>query len=172
MATESLATNIKFVLFCERSEQNSEKIRHLQSEIEDLELLGDVSLVFFDYQNVEELAQLDILIGVDFDEPFNDIEISALLANVPVIVPRTASRQNLLARYRWMGESYMRGDAREIKDKVLKILSNESVYLSEIQGFLDEFRAIHGGEIYTEKLGSHYERLCMGRRRLFDRKRK
>lgn len=168
-ATENLATDVKFVLYCENTGHDDEKILMLQNKITELELTEDVELKFVDLHK-KEVEKLDVLIGVDFDEPFNDIEIRALLANIPIVAPRTASRQNLLSRHRWMGETYKRGDAREIKDKVLKILINEQVYLSEIEARQEVFRSVHGVEYYTEQIGSHYERLCLGRRRLYQRK--
>ena len=60
-----------------------------------------------------------------------DILIASLLEK-PVIVPRTASRQRLIEKYNSIGETYHFEDARELKDKIVKILLNEQVYVNHL----------------------------------------
>lgn len=107
----------------------------------------------------------DIFIGTSFTEPFNDFEIMAILSRVPVIFPRSASRQLVLFQYKWVGESYSAEDARELKSKLLKLLINEQVYLNELQDSHEELKDLHGIEPYFQRVIGFYERLYAKRLR-------
>lgn len=103
--------------------------------------------------------ELDIFLGLSFGEPFNDFEIMAVLSRVPVMFPRTASRQLVLFQHKWVGESYFFEDARELKVKLLKLLINEQVYLNELQDSHQEIKDLHGIEAYFQRVSGFYERL-------------
>jgi len=113
----------------------------------------------------------DIFVGTAFDEPFNDYEMTAILSKIPVLIPRTASRQFLLRRYRWTGESYFFADAREVKVKLLKILMNDQVYLNELNDQHQAFRDNHGIDSYVSRLCGFYERNYSKRMRYTKRSR-
>lgn len=168
-ASLSLGIELKFVLFCEKLSQENENLPFLMKKIEELGLGDKIELKYIDYTKNDSL-ELDLLVGLDSAEPFNDLEIRALLAGIPIVVPRTASRQNLVFKHKWVGETYKKGDSREMKDKILKILSNEQVYLSEIEDKKEHLLSIHGVDHYNEELGTHYERLYLGRKRLESKK--
>lgn len=112
------------------------------------------------------LKELSIFVGSAFDEPLNDLELKALVSHIPVVFPRTASRQVLLSKYRWIGESYHEDDARELKSKLLKILINEQVYLNELQDVQSQIEELHGFEPYSQRMSGFYERLYAKRLRL------
>ena len=109
--------------------------------------------------------EVDVFVSTSFEEPFNDYEIMALLSHVPVIFPRTASRQSILLKYKWVGESYYFEDARELKSKLLKLLINEQVYLNELQESHEQIKDLHGIEAYAQRVSGFYERLYAKRLR-------
>jgi glycosyltransferase involved in cell wall biosynthesis len=156
-AVEDLSLNLEFRFYCEKDWNELKRFPDIQEKIEEL---GVGDRVFFDTVHKRELAiqKLDIFVGTDFDEPFNDLEVMALLYFIPVVIPRTASRQGLLLDSKFIGESYHRFDARELKDKLLKILVNEQVYLTEIQEYHEKLSNLHGMDAYSERIMGFYER--------------
>jgi glycosyltransferase involved in cell wall biosynthesis len=109
-------------------------------------------------EEIEAFHKADVFVGTAFNEPFNDYEMMAVLAKVPVLLPRTASRQSLLSRYKWTGESYYYSDSREVKAKLLKILTNDQVYLNELSDQHQSFKDNHGIDSYITRLCGFYER--------------
>lgn len=108
--------------------------------------------------DMDVFKNADVFIGTAFNEPFNDYEMTAMISKIPVLLPRTASRQFILSQYKWTGESYYYSDSREAKSKLLKILLNDQVYLNELevqhQAFLDN----HGIDAYVSRLIGFYEK--------------
>lgn len=115
------------------------------------------------------LREVDLFFGTAFDEPINDYEISSLLYKIPVLFPRTAMRQNLLQSYPGIGESYIAGDLREVRSKLLKMLSSQKQYEKKLGVFNSLIRETHGLEIYAERLQNFYE-LAFAKRRNFKKK--
>lgn len=113
----------------------------------------------------------DIYIGLPHSELFADQDLFALAGQLPVLLPRTSTCQHLVKQGK-LGETYFPGDGREIKDKLLKILSNYSSYLEEIQGIETQIKELHHYEKYAEELYGHYERLCAQRLRYAQKKKK
>jgi glycosyltransferase involved in cell wall biosynthesis len=122
-------------------------------------------------EDIEAFQNADVFIGTAFNEPFNDYEMMAILAKVPVLLPRTASRQSLLNKYKWTGESYYYSDPREVKVKLLKILTNDQVYLNELSDQHQSFKDNHGIDSYITRLCGFYEKNYSKRMR-FNRSRK
>jgi hypothetical protein len=112
-----------------------------------------------------ELKKLDVLLGISFDEPINDYEISSLIYSIPVLFPRTASRQSLLFRYGMVGESYMLDDVREAQSKLSLIINNYLNYLDCLEREANEICASHGVESYSEVLRLSYEKSFQKRQR-------
>lgn len=100
----------------------------------------------------------DVFIGTAFNEPFNDYEMTAMISKIPVLLPRTASRQYILNHYQWTGESYYYADSREAKSKLLKILLNDQVYLNELESQHQAFLDNHGIDAYVSRLIGFYEK--------------
>jgi hypothetical protein len=111
------------------------------------------------------LKDLDIFIGLAFDEPLNDFEIVSMMNEIPVLFPRTAVRQNLLYRYAWVGESYYEGDIREAKTKLAKIVTNYQVYRNALEDYSEEIIQAHGLDIYAEEFQNFYEKSFQKRSR-------
>lgn len=117
---------------------------------------GDIMLYSLENKKTE-FKELDLLIGVAFDEPLNDYEIVSLINETPVLFPRTAMRQSLMFKYQGIAESYQEGDIREAISKIVEIIANYSTYRKALSKFSDEIYAIHGIDFYADKLEQVYE---------------
>jgi glycosyltransferase involved in cell wall biosynthesis len=106
----------------------------------------------------------DVFVGLPTTELFTDQDLYALVTQTPVLLPRTASRQRLVKRGKF-GETYHPEDGRELKDKLVRILTNYSRYLEELNGVELELQEQHHFERYAEELYAHYEKLYMQRLR-------
>jgi hypothetical protein len=94
-----------------------------------------------------------------------------LITQTPVLVPRTSTRQLAIKQGKF-GETYHPEDAREFKDKLVKILVNYSKYLDELKGIEVELQELHHFERYAEELYAHYEKLHVQRLRFTQKKKK
>ena len=161
-STVDLGIRVEFSLFMEDEQEEIKKA--LEELIVTLEMNEVVSFkpLLSEYSPFKEV---DVFVSTSFEEPFNDYEIMALLSHVPVIFPRTASRQSILLKYKWVGESYYFEDARELKSKLLKLLINEQVYLNELQESHEQIKDLHGIEAYAQRVSGFYERLYAKRLR-------
>ncbi len=130
---------------------------------------GDILLYSLDTK-FDLLKELDVFIGLAFDEPLNDYELISMMNGVPVLFPRTAVRQNLLFRYSWVGESYYDGDIREARTKLAKIITNFQIYRSALAEFSDEIIEDHGLDKYAEVFQRSYEKSYEKRQRLRSQK--
>jgi hypothetical protein len=126
---------------------------------------GDVFLYQLE-NKMDEFRSIDLLIGLAFDEPLNDFEIMTLLNGRPVLFPRTAMRQSLLFKYRWIGESYFENDNREARSKLMKILDNYPIYRNALNDYSDQIRQTHGLDTYADTFQFCYENAFVKRHRL------
>lgn len=117
---------------------------------------GDIFLYQLE-NKMEQFRDIDLLIGLAFDEPLNDFEIISLINGRPVLFPRTAMRQSLLFKYRWVGESYFENDIREARTKLTKILDNYPIYRNALKDYSDEIIKIHGLDTYADTFQFCYE---------------
>jgi glycosyltransferase involved in cell wall biosynthesis len=113
----------------------------------------------------------DVFVGLPREELFSDEDLYALVTQTPVLLPRTSTRQQLILQGKF-GETYHPEDGRELKDKLLKILSSYSNYLQELQGIEDELREQHHFDRYAEELYGHYEKLYVQRLRYTHKRKK
>jgi hypothetical protein len=125
---------------------------------------GDIMLYSLESKR-HELKNLDLLIGIAFDEPINDYELISLINEIPVLFPRTAMRQSLMQRFTNIGESYFEGDVREAKTKITKIIEEYPRYQKALRNYSEEIHATHGVEVYADKLRASYEGHYAKRRR-------
>lgn len=163
--TRKIDLDLKFIFYSEDNWKELSQFSKIESIINEL---GISEWVSFEVSHKREHAiqKLDVFIGTEFEEPFNDFEVMALLCSIPVVIPRTASRQELLTSKLFIGESYHRYDSREIKDKVLKILKNEKVYLAEISENNEFLSSEHGLDLYWQRLTELYESSVIKRLRV------
>lgn len=106
----------------------------------------------------------DIFVSLPMAELFSDQDLYALVTQTPVILPRTSTRQQLVKQGKF-GETYHPDDGRELRDKMIKILTNYSRYLEELNGVELELQEQHHFERYAEELYAHYEKLYAQRLR-------
>jgi glycosyltransferase involved in cell wall biosynthesis len=106
----------------------------------------------------------DVFVGLPQAELFSDQDLYALVTRTPVLLPRTSTRQHLVKQGKF-GETYHPEDGRELKDKLLKILTNYDIYLEELAGVELDLQEQHHFERYAEELYAHYEKLYMQRLR-------
>lgn len=113
----------------------------------------------------------DIFVGLPLKELFSDLDLYALVTQTPVLLPRTSTRQQVVKQGKF-GETYHSGDGRELKDKMIKILTNYPKYLEELAGVELELQEQHHFERYAEELYAHYEKLYTQRLRYTQKKKK
>lgn len=113
----------------------------------------------------------DIFVGLPMEELLSDLDLYALVTQTPVLLPRTSTRQQLVKQGK-LGETYHPEDGRELKDKLIKILSNYPNYLDELNGIELELQEQHHFERYAEELYSAYEKLYMQRLRYSQKRKK
>lgn len=106
----------------------------------------------------------DIYVSLPMTELFSDQDLYALVTQTPVLLPRTSTRQHLVKQGKF-GETYHPEDGRELKDKLVKILTNYGRYLDELNGVELELQEQHHFERYAEELYAHYEKLYTQRLR-------
>ncbi len=110
------------------------------------------------------LAGQHLYVGLESLSPFEDHELEALFNQVPLLLPRTAARTQLLAGGR-LGLTYLPGDVRELKVKAQKILESREGYRLSIEKALPELAENHHFERYIDELFQLYERLSLQRLR-------
>ncbi len=113
----------------------------------------------------------DIFIGLPKEELFTDSDLYALVTQTPVLLPRTSTRQQISKQGKF-GETYHPQDGRELKDKIIKIITNYSKYLDELGGVEMELQDQHHFERYAEILYSQYEKLYTQRLRYSQKQKK
>ncbi|MFP5385169.1 MAG: glycosyltransferase family 4 protein [Bacteriovoracia bacterium] len=106
----------------------------------------------------------DVFVSLPMSELFSDQDLYALVTQTPVLLPRTSTRQHLVKQGKF-GETYHPDDGRELRDKLIKILTNYPRYLEELNGVELELQEQHHFERYAEELYSHYEKLYTQRLR-------
>lgn len=106
----------------------------------------------------------DVFVGLPQNELFSDQDLYALVTQTPVLLPRTSTRQQLVKQGKF-GETYHPEDGRELRDKLLKILTHYPDYLEELNGVELELQEQHHFERYAEELYAHYEKLYTQRLR-------
>jgi glycosyltransferase involved in cell wall biosynthesis len=113
----------------------------------------------------------DIFVSLPMNELFSDLDLYALVTQTPVLLPRTSTRQQVVKQGKF-GETYHPEDGRELRDKLIKILTNYPNYLEELNGVELELQEQHHFERYAEELYAHYEKLYSQRLRYTQKKKK
>lgn len=119
----------------------------------------------------QSFQDCDIFVGLPMPELLSDLDLYALVTQTPVLLPRTSTRQELVKQGK-LGETYHPEDSRELRDKMLKILSNYETYVDELNGIEVELHEQHHFERYAEELYGHYEKLYIQRLRYSQKKKK
>lgn len=160
-------SNLSFYIFLGPRVFQQEAAKNTLTELDYEFYEGDIMLYGLE-DRYEDFKQLDLLLGVAFDELVNDYEIISLINDVPVLFPRTAARQSLLFRYGSIGESYFEGDVREACSKISKILNNYETYVAQLRLHSGEIYETHGVDTYASEFEELYLKAYVKRKRLFD----
>lgn len=113
----------------------------------------------------------DVFVGLPMKELFSDLDLYALVTQTPVLLPRTSTRQQVVKQGKF-GETYHPEDGRELKDKLIRILTSYHVYIEELNGVELELQEKHHFEHYAEELYAHYEKLYSQRLRYAQKKKR
>lgn len=158
--------NYTFALCNERNWSECVLTQELRRQVKDWGLEEHVA--FVDQKDVA-LHQLDIdlWLGLTRREEIEDYAVQALLAGKPIVVPRTASSMEVFRSFGVVGESYMSGDSREVREKCELILRNYETYEKSLHKSHQALRQTYGYDAYEESLTKIYDKLLNRRRRLW-----
>lgn len=155
-AIQDLSLKLEFYFYSENDWKTMQRFSEVMQKVQALSL-GEYVFFHQSTNREHDIQSLDIFVGTSFSEPYNDFEIIALLSNIPTVLPRTAFRKQVLSLSRHIGESYLKYDSRELKDKILKILLNDQIYKSEILENYETLLNEHGIDSYSERITKLYE---------------
>ena len=116
------------------------------------------------------LQYLDLWISICSEVLIEDFAISALLGEVPVILPRNFCSKNLLEEFEGVGETYKLFDSRELKDKWEKVILGSPVFKEKTRLYKYFIEREHSSKSYKTALLSLYSRVVLRRARLFRKK--
>ena len=148
--------NLSLYIFLGPRIYQKEQAKKLMTEFDYEFYEKDILLYSLESQQ-ERLKEIDILLGIAFDEPLNDYEVEAVLHGVPVLFPRTAMRQDILFKYTFVGESYFEADIREARSKLIKMITQYDKYIQGLNEFHDDIVEIHGLDNYADCFQKAYE---------------
>jgi len=158
---------IKLMIFTDESDTKHSILKQLFDKVDELKLNNKV--FFFSAKNVDATMQsLDV--WIDSSDALDDVDYvrTALSLGVPVLLPRIISGIEILEESsKKVGELYSLGDVRELAVKLIKILDNQSKYISNISTC---YESLTGPEFMHKRLlelKSEYRRLIKIRRRFY-----
>jgi glycosyltransferase involved in cell wall biosynthesis len=158
--------NYTFALCNERNWSECVLTDELRRQVKDWGLEEHVA--FVDQKDVaRHQLDIDLWLGLTRREEIEDYAVQALLAGKPICVPRTASSMEIFRTFGVIGESYMSGDSREIREKCELILRNYETYEKGLHKSHQALRSTYGHESYEESLTKIYDKLLNRRRRLW-----
>lgn len=158
--------NYTFALCNERNWSECVLTDELRRQVKDWGLEEHVA--FVDQRDVaRHQLDIDLWLGLTRREELEDYAVQALLAGKPVCVPRTAFSMEVFRGYGVIGETYMSGDSREIREKCETILRNYDTYEKSLRKSHHALKKAYGQEAYEESLLKIYENLLNRRRRLW-----
>lgn len=138
----------------------------IMRQIQEQELQDDVLFVT-NKDIVSIISHLNIWISNGPNELVEDFAISALMNEVPVIIPRNFCAVDLLDEYEGVGETYKLFDARELRDKWEKIILGNAVFREKTKLYKFFVEREHAYKGYKAQLLSLYTRTVQRRFRLF-----
>lgn len=164
-SSEGIWDSLELKLFLGPAVARSSQVKELLTELDYEFYQGDIHLIYLKGSHTA-LGEVDIFLSTAFDEPVNDYEIYALLHGIPLLFPRNFMRQFILQDYGPVGESYFYNDLREIRTKLLKILSHLEDYTYQLNIVFPELVARHGLDVYVSEFQKFYEMAFLKRLRL------
>lgn len=179
--------NFRLILFNEKNWGNSLIYPELLQEIKNLSIEDEIvfykasSNLKMENENregqsyvvpyIEDIMPvLDLWMNTNAQDNMDDLTIASLIQGLPIIGHRSAAMKEFLYNYPECGESYKFEDARELKDKVLKILENEKVYRKNIKKVIDELEVRGNFKDYSFRLSDLYMSALRKRQRFYAKK--
>lgn len=158
--------NYTFALCNERNWSECVLTNELRRQVKDWGLEEHVA--FVDQRDVS-LHQLDVdlWLGLTRREELEDYAVQALISGKPIVVPRSAFSMEILRTFGVVGETYMNGDSREIREKCETILRNYKTYEKNLHKSHQALMGSYGSTNYRESIIKIYEKLLNRRRRLW-----
>jgi glycosyltransferase involved in cell wall biosynthesis len=158
--------NYTFALCNERNWSECVLTNELRRQVKDWGLEEHVA--FVDQKDVaRHQLDIDLWLGLTRREELEDYAVQALLAGKPICVPRTAFSMEVFRSFGVIGETYMSGDSREVREKCETILRNYDTYEKNLHKSHQALKETYGHEVYEESLTKIYEKLLNRRRRLW-----
>lgn len=155
-----------FALCNERNWSECVLTNELRRQVKDWGLEEHVA--FVDQKDVaSHQLDVDLWLGLTRREELEDYAIQALISGKPICVPRSAFSMEVLRSYGVVGETYMSGDSREVREKCETILRNYSTYEKNLHKSHQALMEAYGDEVYRESMVKIYENLLNRRRRLW-----
>ena len=159
---KDLNLSIKLIVFCAKPVKDYYGYSQIDKYIQELGVQNDI--IFATLNDVgSALKNMDLFISTSFYEPFSDIEITGILSSLPLVIPRTAARQNILNKYQEITKSFYFQDARELRKHILDILINQTSYLSKLEEVFEDISKHHGFEHYVKCIHREYEKAVQKR---------
>jgi|GEM_PF-744091 len=146
--------------------QSIDLLPEVMKQIQEQELQDDVLFVT-NKDIVSVIPELDVWISNGPTELIEDFAISALMNEVPVIIPRNFCSVDLLDVYEGVGETYKLYDARELRDKWEKVILGNAVFREKTKLYKYFVEREHSYKGYKMQLLSLYSRTVLRRSRLF-----
>jgi hypothetical protein len=110
------------------------------------------------------LSQHHIFVSVSTSRPFDEHELSALMCRLPVLIPRTSVRSDMIGHER-LGLTYQSGDSREMRAKILEIYHHYGRFTHFLELDSEGLHEKHGFDTYVSELFNLYERVSLQRLR-------
>lgn len=163
--------NYTFALCNERVWSECVLTNELRRQVKDWGLEEHVA--FVDESNVaKHQLDVDLWLGLERREDIEDYAIQALLDGKPVCIPRTAFSMEIFRSFGVVGETYLKGDSREIREKCEMILRNIFTYEKNLHKSHKALKETYGDILYEAKMTKMYQKLLYRRRRLWKTKQK
>jgi hypothetical protein len=143
-------------------------LRSLKEFIEQNELSQDI--IFASTKDVDGvMTKLSLWVSNIAGELVEDFAISALIHEVPVLLPRNFCSSAICKEYEGIGESYKAFDSRELREKWIKILMGYNLYKDKARLFKFFIEKEHDYKIYRQDLLDLYTKMTLRRSRIFER---
>jgi hypothetical protein len=111
------------------------------------------------------LSELDVFISTT-REPFNLLEVYAMLSNIPLLIPRKGYTDTALEGQSRVYETYHFQDSRELRVKCYKIIDRYSEYMGSYAKIRSKLLKTHSNEEYFSSLSFYYEKVFSQRSKL------
>ncbi len=157
--------NYTFVLCNERAWSDCVLTDELRRQVKDWGLEEHVAFVG-PSDIITDQFHIDLWLGLVRRENLEDYAVQALLVGKPIVLPRTSCSMDLFQEYGQVGETYLSGDSRELREKCELILTNLAVYESSLHQSFQGLNEAYGQKRHEDSLTRIYKKLLKRRRRL------